>query len=332
MSGLVVLRHSPLKLSVVLVEYNISLRHAHDLPLVDATPPSSRNRTYLPAELCEIPPNQPFKGLLEPDATAAMIKVAARPPQVNAQAIVNQGFPSLGLQANAVQGPVSGFGLEVSNDMAVIPARVLDSPAVAYKTGRTNVRDASWNIVNVKFQSGGDMRKWAVLHVTEGRRDEFQGLQDPNLRNFLQTFQKKCADSGMTVPNGPPSILATPRLPRYDRQADPYRIQALDLIRTTLQQGINPRDKPAFILVLLSGVDDHIYPGIKSICDVELGLHTVTMLLTKARNDSGNKQDQYFSNVALKVNIKLGGHNHALDQQSMTWLRQKKTMMIGMGE
>lgn len=43
--------------------------------------------------------------------------------------------------------------------------------------------------------------------------------------------------------------------------------------------------------------------------DVELGIQTVHMQLAKAIGEP-HKQDQYFSNVALKVNTKLGGINH----------------------
>ena len=42
---------------------------------------------------------------------------------------------------------------------------------------------------------------------------------------------------------------------------------------------------------------------------MEFGINTVHMQLEKALGDS-KKQDQYFSNVALKVNTKLGGINH----------------------
>jgi Piwi domain len=42
--------------------------------------------------------------------------------------------------------------------------------------------------------------------------------------------------------------------------------------------------------------------------DVELGILTVCMQLDKALNE--RRQDQYFSNVVLKVNTKLGGVNH----------------------
>ena len=42
---------------------------------------------------------------------------------------------------------------------------------------------------------------------------------------------------------------------------------------------------------------------------MEFGVNTIHMQLEKALGDP-RKQDQYFSNVALKVNTKLGGMNH----------------------
>jgi len=32
----------------------------------------------------------------------------------------------------------------------------------------------------------------------------------------------------------------------------------------------------------------------------------------------------------LKVNTKLGGVNHLVDESSMKWLKEKSTMMVGM--
>ena len=175
------------------------------------------------------------------------------------------------------------------------------------------------------------MQNWAVLLVQEGRPSEFQGANDPELARFLLTFAKKCRDSGMSVPEGLPRVIETPRLPQPKDDKIPNRGGAMRIIQSTITKNLNPKAKPSFILVLLSGVDKFIYPNMKRLGDVMLGVHTVHMQLPKARGDP-RKQDQYFSNVALKVNIKLGGINHLLDDASMRWLRNKKTMIVGIGK
>ncbi|EMD35748.1 hypothetical protein CERSUDRAFT_84845 [Gelatoporia subvermispora B] len=299
-------------------KYRINLRYP-DLPVVNVG--NAQRANYLPPEICEIIDGQAYRGKLDPNETSQMIRVAANPPAANEASIMTQGLPALGLRPGTPGTPLAGFGLDVAQEMAVIPGRVLPPPSITYKTGRPNVKEGSWNILNVKFQSGGNMANWAVMLVQEGRRNEFQGENDPQLVQFLQLFSQKCAASGMSVPQVPPKIFATPRLPR-DRNA------ALETISHALKGNLDNRRKPSFILVLLSGEDNFIYPGIKRMCDVDLGLHTVHMLLHKARGEP-RKQDQYFSNVALKVNAKLGGVNHLLDQNSMKWLTEKSTMLVG---
>ncbi|KAH9840184.1 Piwi-domain-containing protein [Rhodofomes roseus] len=304
-------------------KHAITLRHAHDLPLLDLGNKTKPN--LVPAELCEIFPGQAYRGKLSPTETANMIRYACNPPAFNAAAIRDQGFPDLGLAANAPAATLNGFGISVSPDMAVVPSRVLPPPGIAYQQGRPNVRDASWNILDVKFQKGGSAPSWAVMLVEDGGRDEFRGATDPELVAFLQTFSRKCASSGIAGVGRPRNVLATGRLPRVE--VDPHRRQALEQIRQTLAKLIQPQ-MPGFVLVLLSKVDNYIYPGIKRLGDVELGVHTLHMQLGKARGDP-KKQDQYFSNVALKVNTKLGGTNHLLDDRSMQWLRKMKTMVVG---
>ena len=257
-----------------------------------------------------------------------MIDIACKPPAENANFIVGEGLQYLGLFANPQPGStLANFGLSVNQSMVCIESRVLTPPRIAYKAGQPNVRNAGWNVLGIKFSTPGDMSKWAVLLVRDPDRYKDQYCQfeagSQELRGFLQAFSNKCQSCGMKVSQGPPTVVSA-QLPS-PRDDSGGRTRALEIIRNTLRTLVP--QKPSFVLVLLAGQDKFIRPGLKKIADMELGLHTVCMLLPKARKDRG--QDQYFSNVALKVNAKLGGVNHLLDAQSARWLNEKKTMFVG---
>lgn len=122
-------------------EYNITLRYP-DIPLVDV---GGIKSNYLPPELCEIIPNQPFRGKLTDEHTANMITVAAKPPNINGQAIAGRGLDELGYRQGA--DPLGTFGISIGQEMAVVPGRILPPPGIKYGMGTPAVDDrASWNL------------------------------------------------------------------------------------------------------------------------------------------------------------------------------------------
>jgi len=133
-----------------------------------------------------------------------------------------------------------------------------------------------------------------------------------------------CKTSGMTVRSEP--TFFTAQLPAKNRE-DPTRKAAIAAIRTAITSTFRPKTLD-LIFVLLSNGDKHIYSGIKHLCDVFLDVHTVCVHSEKIRKDKG--QLQYFANVALKFNMKLGGMNHGLDPDSTRWLKMEPTMLVGM--
>ncbi|KAK7034495.1 hypothetical protein VNI00_012342 [Paramarasmius palmivorus] len=299
-------------------KYRIRLNHP-DKPLVDV---GGQKSNLLPAEVCEILPNQPFKGKLLEEHTTAMIRVAARTPNVNGADIVGPGLNNLGFrQASSV---MQAFGVQVGTEMAVVPGRILTPPGVLYARGTPQVDErASWNLRNVKFAKGGTLSAWAVLVIKDGHdRDEFKDNRDPELRSTIEGFVNMCKTSGMSVLEMPKDIV-TARLPPGGRQ-DPIREKAIAEIQNTIKQ---LRAKPKFLFVILSSGDKHVYSGLKHLCDVYLDIPTVCVHSSKIRKERG--QLQYFANVALKVNMKCGGVNHGLDQASMAWLKEASTMLVG---
>ncbi|CAL1709613.1 unnamed protein product [Somion occarium] len=300
-------------------KYNITLKNPN-LPLVDV---GGQKQNLLPPEVCEIIEKQPFKGKLLDEHTAQMILVACQPPNINAQAIVGRGLDELGFRQDA--DPLGAFGISIGNEMAIVPGRILPSPNIRYAQGAPRVDErASWNLRDVKFAIGARLSNWAVLIIQDGNtRDEFSGSTDPELRSIISGFSKMCKTSGMTVDDKPPSI-AVAQLPRKTPD-DPIRKKAISTIRAALMT-IKP--KPTLVMVMLSNGDKHVYSGLKHLCDVYLDVTTVCVHSAKIRKEKG--QLQYFANVALKVNMKMGGVNHTLDQRNLQWLKQAPTMLVGM--
>ena len=253
-----------------------------------------------------------------------MILVAAKPPNVNAEAITNKGLTELGFRQGA-SSVLNTFGVSIGNEMAVVPGRILSPPGIKYGRGEPRVDErASWNLRDVKFARGGTLDRWAVLLIKDGGRDEFAGPDDPELITTVRGFAAMCRTCGMQVSQNAPAVIPV-QLPRKDPKSDPVRGQAIAAIRSAL---MSAKAKPSLVIVLLSSADKHVYSGLKHLCDVYLDVPTVCVQTQKIRKEKG--QVQYFANVALKVNMKLGGVNHNLDDRSMAKLRQPTTMLVGM--
>ena len=296
-------------------EYQIKLKFGADLPVVNLS--SSKRKNWVPAELCDIEPGNAYRGKLDDRETAQMIRYACNPPKINAEATVGRGLPSLGLAP-----PTNGFGIEIDTSMSVIPGRELNHPRLTYKTGNPRVQNVSWNILDAKFHRAVNISSWWILIVQDGR-NILNGPQDPKLKKIVQGFRHKLKSIRIAIPDEMPRVLPLTEFPKQD----PRRVKAIDNIRQILKTTVQEVAKPSFILVLLENRDNFIYPGIKvtlglilvsfnidsrpqRIGDVEVGINTIHMQLDKILEDDAKKQDQYFSNVALKVNTKLGGMNH----------------------
>lgn len=274
---------------------------------------------YVPAELCQILPDQPFRGKLSDNHTAEMIKYACNPPADNARSIVRQGLAALGL-SGAPNQALNAFGVSVSSEMAVVPARVLPPPQLLYsqsKSADLKVDRASWNLQDRRFFKGQRLSNWAAFLIIASPRD-FANPQDPALAALLESFKASCSACGMTV-DRPVTIRGV------NISAEQNDNNAL---HTKLLGSLSKMKDLNFLLIILSNGDKRVYAAIRRICDVELGIPATCAQSSKIRNERG--QMQYMANVALKINAKLGGVNHALDRNSSRWLSGAVTMLVGM--
>ncbi|KAJ3715716.1 argonaute-like protein [Lentinula raphanica] len=299
-------------------KYKIKLKHPN-LPLVDV---GGQKANLLPPELCEILPKQTYKLKLNTDQTDKMLGIAARPPNQNAMEIQGPGLDRLGFRTRA--NPLNAFGVSVGTEMTVVPGRILEAPGLQYGPGSNPQinEKASWNLRGVKFANGARFKSWAVLVLQDNNRSDFQGANDPQLRQSVEGLARMCNTSGMSVSlaaNDPVYVMCP--LPPKDNR-DPVRERAIAQIDTLL--GRLP-GRPSFVLVLLSNSDKHIYSGIKYLLDVQRGVSNVCVQSSQI----AKQNPQYYGNVALKINMKMGGVNHSLDRKSMSALNATPTMIVG---
>ena len=83
--------------------------------------------------------------------------------------------------------------------------------------------------------------------------------------------------------------------------------------------------KIPLLFIILPHRDTELYNRIKHAGDVKFGVHTVCVVADKFRKG----QPQYFANVALKFNLKLGGFNQQIDAAKLGVISEGKTMVVG---
>lgn len=170
----------------------------------------------------------------------------------------------------------------------------------------------SWNMRDIQFSKPASMKSWSYLYIDqEGARPVF--THPDQLNKSLQAFRKTLRDMGMAVDphkQGKRVVLTG--------KSDAADIEAAIL---DLQKVHNP----VFILGIFYTKDTGIYNCVKQVCDVRCGIRNVNVLAEKIVNSN----DQYNANVGLKINLKLGGANQALQQSDLGLISEGKTMLVG---
>lgn len=97
------------------------------------------------------------------------------------------------------------------------------------------------------------------------------------------------------------------------------------LLETKFRASPQTLGKPRIILVILPDGTASTYNLVKQVGDVELGIHTICVRRDRFCKGAMN----YFANLTLKFNLKLGGINHTIERSSLGILEEDKTMVLG---
>ncbi|KAJ4311326.1 hypothetical protein N0V94_008001 [Neodidymelliopsis sp. IMI 364377] len=257
-----------------------------------------------------------------------MIRFAARRPHQNAESIAGDGLKVTKINpiADGLNVALSKFGIKVDPQLLTVPGRILNAPELQYKSRTTQPRMGAWNLDPRQL---GDkpfrvvakpLGSWNTLLINSGNRDTIYGGTQA-AREHLEQFRNALQTYGLNPgPVQDPVVINVPFNDLSNKDFEKVRAQIESNVRGKFKA------KPNFLFVLLPSDNATLYDAIKFVCDCQLGIPNICNIGQKFSKEKG--QMQYFANVAMKFNKKLGGVNHTVDAKKMAPL-DPQTILFG---
>ncbi|KAK9279006.1 hypothetical protein L1049_012681 [Liquidambar formosana] len=272
-------------------KYNIVLKYAF-LPALQAG--SDSNPVYLPMELCRIVKGQRYSKKLSDRQVTALLRATCQRP-TDRERTIKQMVRQNNYSGDELVG--REFGIQVRDELTLVDARVLPAPRLKYHdTGRVaNVdpRVGQWNMIDKKMVNGGNVEFWTCVNFSQKLRPDL-------VSRFCEGLVNMCASKGMV-------FNPSPLLPIQSAHPSQIEKALLDIhSQSTAKLGLKGKQLQMLIVILPDVTGS--YGEIKRVCETELGIVSQCCLPTQAQKLSM----QYFENVALKMNVKVGGRNTVL--------------------
>lgn len=248
------------------------------------------------------------------DHTENMLSVALHHPAQAQDLIINEGFPLLGIGQK--DGGFDKLGLNIGDKLIQISARQVQAPKIVYRQPNNSARkpakvnEASWNVMGVHFFKTPTLAPARAVCTIDMRQSD-DGVDISQLGLELS---KIMVNHGIRFQQGPvqsPSYCNTYRN-ALKRKAGNGLGDVL--LYEVLKQDVEIMGSATMLLVVLSDKQQWLYGAVKRICDQWLGVHTVCLTVPKLYNKGvfvgARALGPHMSNLALKMNMKLGGQNH----------------------
>ncbi|MQM06013.1 hypothetical protein Taro_038830 [Colocasia esculenta] len=275
--------------------YGFTIQHSH-LPCLQVG--NQKKANYLPMEACKIVEGQRYTKRLNEKQITSLLKVTCQRPREQESDILKTV-----LQNEYHDDPYAKeFGINISDKLASVEARVLPAPWLKYHdTGKEKEclpQVGQWNMMNKKMINGSTVTHWACINFS-------RSVQENTARLFCQELAQICQVSGM-------EFNREPIIPIYS--ARPEQVEkALKHVYNAAMHKLKGKELE-LLLAILPDNNGSLYGDLKRICETDLGLISQCCLTKHVFRIS----KQYLANVALKINVKLGGRNTVL-VDALSW-------------
>ncbi|PQP99578.1 protein argonaute 2 [Prunus yedoensis var. nudiflora] len=262
-------------------------------------------KNYTPLEFCVLVEGQRYpKENLDRNAPIKLKDMPLASPKVRENLIcgmVQSGDGPCG------GGIIENFGIEVNMNMTPVTGRVIGPPEL--KLGASGGKIAKiivdrekchWNLVGKSLVEGKPIHHWAVLDFSSYEYGIF--CLDPN--QFIPKLITKCNNLGIKM--GEPVLYEAISMEPFTS------VQMLrQLLESINEQAYKQSKGHLQLLVCVMAQRDPGYKYLKWISETQIGIVTQCCL----SNMANKANDQYLSNLALKINAKLGGSNAELSDR-----------------
>ncbi|KAJ6628687.1 argonaute-like protein [Mycena sp. CBHHK59/15] len=267
----------------------------------------------IPLELCFVSPGQLMRKQVPPEKTKDVLDFATKRPQDRLKSIKS----GLEVLAYGQSEYVRQFGMVVDHAAGPlkVQARVLKPPMLKYGAGSRQLtitpRDGAWNMVDKRFFKPVEIARWVVVIYEQQRR-----FNDSSARDMINGLVASARDVGMKL--APTEFIFWEN--GQGRIADQLKAAGA-ACAAKMKAG------PNLMVVILPEGGNDIYTSVKHFGDVQMGVATQCLKSSKCFR----AKPQYYANVCLKINVKLGGINTIPDPSSVSVLTDPHNPTIVMG-
>ncbi|KAF2297280.1 hypothetical protein GH714_020618 [Hevea brasiliensis] len=281
------------------------LRYSADLPCINVGKP--KRPTYIPIELCTLVSLQRYTKALNTLQRASLVEKSRQKPQERMTTLTN----ALKSSKYDAEPMLRSCGISISTSFAQVEGGFY-RPQGYLKVGNGEdffPRNGRWNFNNKRLVEPCKIERWAVVNFS-ARCD---------VRNFVRDLTR-CAEM-KGIPIEPPFDVFE-ESPQFRRAPPTVRVEKMfDQIQSKLPGA------PKFLLCLLpERKNSDIYGPWKKKNLADFGI--VTQCSAPQRVN-----DQYLTNLLLKINAKLGGLNSLLAVEhtpSIPLVSKVPTIILGM--
>ncbi|XP_006458774.1 argonaute-like protein [Agaricus bisporus var. bisporus H97] len=263
----------------------------------------------VPLELCQVQPGQIMRKQLPSDKTSKMVSFSTLKPPQRFQLIENGARDLQYGQSEYIRS----FGLNINPTLMSLKGRILPTPKLQYGPGSKEPvvvpRFGAWNMAEKKLVRPMTVDRWLLVNLSRIFERDLQNI----VRNLIQGFES----TGITINHSP---LIKPGDPQGNIP---------QILKSAGMEVFKQRGQPPQLIVIIMPDDGNaaVYSAIKHFGDIVMGVATQCLRPQKCRGAN----IQYWANVALKVNVKIGGINCTPERRAVPILSDPANATIIMG-